>query len=366
MSMDKDPILQDLLTDSDTLSKQPFFHKKKNKNNVLQDPTQLQIIVVGHALGSAVLDSLMQFQNPFTKIALDGLKVIDENQSTAEIIPSLHRNLAGTTKTMILGPTSASCKTAFDALQFREKLFNVSLVQPSAGLDLDRTFFDLRIPHLNGLFVLGSQAHLSDIHNVPDDYKGYRYLRLGSLKTELSICEPEIRATELLGISLNALKNCEAPSQNQPSSTGFTAEDLCQMIYYAGRSENNEIVCLFDYEVESHSNKLMIKLLSTLIWYYMHGLNLRYPFSTAKESALQKFIIDPSIEGKKLTFLKDENEQKWWLESPFVGRNLTQAMPLIPCDYHDYMVAANDQMLTERLVGWFDLYEKSPELQEGL
>ncbi|NND32749.1 MAG: hypothetical protein HKN76_09175, partial [Saprospiraceae bacterium] len=167
-------------------------------------------------------------------------------------------------------------------------------------------------------------------------------------------------------ISLNALKNQEAPSQNLTSPTGFTAEDLCQMAYYAGRSEMNEILSIYDYVRETHDNTLTVNLLATVIWYFMHGLNLRTPMGLPVEADLQKFIIEHKIDGKKLTFLKDEREQKWWLSSPYFKANLTHSMPLISCDYYDYQLAANEQMLSDRLIGWFDLYEKSGESQDVL
>jgi hypothetical protein len=354
-------VMTDLLTENVTSDGQTFFDRNRMLQGQVKPSFDLQIFVVGATLSHSLLQCLTQFQNPFVRVDVKSFSMIHQDQPIAQIIPALQANLRNGIKTVLIGPNSTCCKTAFDALQFSEESFNVSLVQASAGIDLDKTFLDLRKPHLQNLLILGSQAHLSDQSFAGKVQVGYRNLRLGSLKPELGICEPEIRACDLFGLSLNALKYKDATIQSRVSATGFTAEDSCQMAYYAGRSECNQIFCMYDFDV-SHDDRIGTHLLATLLWYYMHGLNLRRSDTYPAETSLQQYTLEHSIENKVLTFYKDESEQKWWLKSPYPKKKLSKNMPLLAIDYHDYQLAANEQMLSERVLGWFQLLEQSAEL----
>ncbi|MBK8506949.1 MAG: hypothetical protein IPL46_35095 [Saprospiraceae bacterium] len=101
---------------------------------------------------------------------------------------------------------------------------------------------------MQGLFLLANQAHLSDpAYLLTSESEGLRSIRLGAVRNEPGCMEPEIRSSDLFGLSINALRHSEANIQSSVSTTGLTAEEACQLIYYAGRSDRNKVTAIFDF-----------------------------------------------------------------------------------------------------------------------
>ncbi|MCB0667718.1 MAG: hypothetical protein KDC80_17940 [Saprospiraceae bacterium] len=327
----------------------------------------VQLLVTDANLGKAIKNCLSDFQFPFERICLKSISVLNQGLSSFDIIPILKNNLEEQVHTIVIGSEVNTLKASFDALQFREKYFNSSIVLSSAGQGVDRVIFEVKRPWLQNLNLLGNQAHLSDHkYLIAGESEGLRSIRLGTIRSEPGCVEPEIRSSDLFGISLNALKHSDSPIQSSIASTGLTSEEACQLLYYAGRSDRNKITTIYDFLPSATRHPLGINLLSTLVWYYLHGLNYRSHSPSQKLELMKKFSIDDPVQGHHLTFYKDEKEQKWWLESPFKDRILTREMPLVACDYLDYRSAANDQLLSERVENWFHLYENSDLLDQSL
>ncbi|MCB0688338.1 MAG: hypothetical protein KDC53_17490 [Saprospiraceae bacterium] len=327
----------------------------------------VQLVVLEETLGKAITNCLAKFQFPFKKIQLKSISVLREGLNSFDIIPILKENLEQDIQTIVVGSRSTTFKASFDSLQFGEKFFNASIVQPSAGTGMDKIILDVKRPWLQGLFILANQAHLSDPKFLAQsESEGLRSIRLGTVRSEPGWIEPEIRCSELFGLSLNALKNSEAPIQTEISSTGLAADEACQLLYYAGRSERNRITVIHDFLPSTSKSPIGVNLLATFIWYFLHGLNFRSTHPQTKLTNMKKFSLDDTVQGHHLSFYKDESEQKWWLKSPFPERILSDRMPLIACDYNDYRMAANEQLLTERLNGWFHLYENTDLKNQGL
>lgn len=324
----------------------------------------VQLLVTNETLGKAITECLSNFQFPFEKIHLRSISTLNSGLSSFDIIPILKENLDKDIHTIVVGSLSNTLKASLDAFQFREKFFNASLVQSSAGLGIDLAIYEAKRPWLQNLNLLATQAHLTNQNYVVKGEKeGLRTIRLGAIRSEPGCAEPEIRSSDLFGLSLNALKHSEAPVQTAISSTGLTTEEACQLLYYAGRSDRNKITTIYDFVPATTKDVVGINLLSTLVWYYLHGLNYRSIHPMRKLELMKKFSVEDPVQGHHLTFYKDEREQKWWLESPFKDRILAKEMPLIACDYQDYRIAANDQLLTDRIGNWFHLYETSSLLE---
>jgi len=337
-----------------------------SKVPILQGQT-VHLLVLEEAMGQAITQCLSGFQFPFKRVKLKNISVLNKGITAYDIIPILQHNLDEHIQTVVIGSQSSCVKACFDSFQFREKYFNTALVQPSAGEEIDRIIFDVKRPWLQGLFLIGNQAHLSNQDYLLNaESEGLHAFRLGGVRSEPGSVEPEIRISDLFGMSLNVLKNTDAPIQSSVSATGLMTEEVCQLMYYAGRSDQNKITTIFDFSPATSKSDYGTKLLSTLVWYFLHGLNYRSTIKPQQLSGMKKFSIENPVQGHHLVFYKDEREQKWWLESPFKKRVLAKEMPLIACDYQDYRAAANEQLLTERLNIWFNLYESSQSQDDSL
>lgn len=316
------------------------------------------IYLTQESLADAFAIAFRKLHFPFLNVSLRGISALQNDTSPAQLIPQIQKNLGEGTISIVIGPGSKSFKIAFDALQFDDNAFNTTLVSPNLGA-LDRTLLEVRKPWLQAFFVVGTQAHLSDhVFMRNAESEGLKSTRLGVLRSDAGIVEPEIRSADLFGLSLNAIKHSDAPIQNTITSTGFAAEEACQYAYYSGRSEKNKICCFFDFRDDAFNHPHGVNLLATLSWYYLHGLNLRVRTYPPSLESMNRYTLEEKVQGRLLTFFKDEGEQKWWLECPASNKALAKSMPLISCAYTDYKEAANEQTLSDRLSHWFKLLDQ--------
>ncbi len=353
--MKADPVSIDLL--GSVKSDSCFFSPKKLGDLPSENRNSLQILVIQSDLGKSILNHLQTFQFDFEHVILKSFSSIKKGKTEADIIPILQSNVLQGIQTVVIGGEYAAMKACFDALQFSEKSFTSTLILPSLGRGIDKTFFDLRRPWLKNLFVLGHRAHLCNLNelgNKPDD--GFRSIRLGNLRPDVGVGEPEIRSSQLFGLSLEALKYCEAPIQKSKHAIGLTTEEACQLGYYAGRSEANLISCLFGFEKTSHKDRLSIDLFCTLIWYYIYGLDMRRTTRVSNVGEMKRYTLNHDVEGKKLTFYKDEKEQKWWIK---ISPGPSGKTVILPCDYADYTAAANEELLSDRIAYWSNSIENN-------
>lgn len=321
----------------------------------------VEIIFCGEQNWSAKLAShLLSMQLPFNKIKLGGLYHLDEKHGS-EIIPFISKNIHKTT--LIIGQGQKAIKNAFDAFQFLDKPFNVSLCQKEIGHgdSMDQVMLDLRTPWLQHLSVIGSQAQYTNPSFLGTNQQSYfSSYRLGEVRNNIGMCEPEIRMSDLLGIDLGVLKSSEVESATHISSVGFTVEELCQLAHYAGRSEQNKVFTIFN--CSRSMKEIAIDVIGTLSWYFLYGLDMSGVEYPPKVNNMITYVVEGSIYSETLVFYKDDLHQKWWLKSPYPKKKLAQQNPLIACDYQDYSTAVNEQMLTDRLEKALERHENSADV----
>ena len=177
--------------------------------------------------------------------------------------------------------------------------------------------------------------------------------RLGKAK-ELESIEPAFRNADLVSIDIGAVRQSEAPANNNASPNGFYGEEICAIARYAGISDKVSSFGIYEYNSKYDNNHQTASLIAQMIWYFIEGVNFRvkdYPFS-GKEN-YQKFTVlldddDP------LVFYKSNKTGRWWIEINILSDNKYKRHALIPCTYKDYKEATR-QIIPER---WFKAMQK--------
>ena len=339
-----------------------FLTPLKDFHSGIEDVNNsVEIIFCGsHEWARNVAITLLNLQLPFINTQLTELLFLDEAHSS-EIIPRISGN--GSKIAIIISQSLKGIKHAFDAFQFMEKPFSVSLCQKEIGHNesIDQTLLDLRAPWLQHLALIGSQAQFTNANFLDAHQKPFlSTYRLGVVRKNIGKVEPELRMSELVGLDLTVLKSSEVQSESHTSSVGFTMEELCQLAYYTGRSEQNQVFSIHNC---SESPSIILQdALATLIWYFVYGLDMRGMTYPPDLRNMVTYVVEGSIYSETLTFYKDDLNQKWWLKSPFPKKKLTKSNPLIACDYEDYSTAVNEQMLTERLEKALERHENSEDI----
>jgi formiminoglutamase len=169
--------------------------------------------------------------------------------------------------------------------------------------------------------------------------------RLGKAK-ELENIEPAFRNADIVSIDIGAIRQSEAPANNNASPNGFYGEEICAISRYAGISDKVTSFGIYEYNSKYDNNHQTANLIAQMIWYFIEGVNFRvkdYPFS-GKEN-YQKFTVlmendDPLI------FYKSNKTGRWWIEINILSDNKYKRHALIPCTFKDY-TEATKQIIPE-------------------
>ncbi|PQJ80540.1 formimidoylglutamase [Polaribacter porphyrae] len=177
--------------------------------------------------------------------------------------------------------------------------------------------------------------------------------RLGKAR-ELENIEPSFRNADIVSIDIGAIRQSEAPANNNASPNGFYGEEICAITRYAGISDKVSSFGIYEYNSKYDNNHQTANLIAQMIWYFIEGVNFRakdYPFS-GKEN-YEKYIVLME-DDDPIVFYKSNKTGRWWMEINILSDNKYKRHALIPCTYKDY-TEATKQNIPER---WYKAMKK--------
>ena len=95
--------------------------------------------------------------------------------------------------------------------------------------------------------------------------------RVGKVKENIEEMEPVIRNANMLSFDIAAIQNAHAPA-NRITPNGFTGEEACTLMQYAGLSNNISSIGLYGYIPKDDVHQLTAKQASHMLWYVMDGV----------------------------------------------------------------------------------------------
>lgn len=235
---------------------------------------------------------------------------------------------------------------AYDDL---EKMVNVVSLDSrldvgSEGRDLDHQSYVshlvLQEPHnLYNFTNIGYQTYF----NSPDeigliDKLFFEALRLGDAQANINNTEPLLREADLVSLDINAVRQSYNPGTFYTSPHGFSGNELCAMVRYAGMSDTVSQLGLFEYNPKYDQRGQSAHLCAHALWYFLEGVSLRFvdfPVGTRTNYEKYTVLID---EEDTLEFYKSPNSGRWWIEIP-KGEFKSDRFSLVPCSYEDYQEA---------------------------
>ena len=167
--------------------------------------------------------------------------------------------------------------------------------------------------------------------------------KLGQAK-DLEIVEPVFRDADIVSIDIGAVRQSDAPANNNVSPNGFYGEEICAISRYAGISSKVSSFSLFEI-TDFTDSKSGAMLLAQVLWYFIEGVNFRVSdddFTDQKNFTTYKVPIDDEV----LIFKKSNKTGRWWIELPFISNinNKLKSPTLLPCTYGEYLSATNQEI----------------------
>ena len=169
--------------------------------------------------------------------------------------------------------------------------------------------------------------------------------RLGLVKENIEEMEPVLRNSNFLSFDISAIANAYAPS-NKLSPNGFTGEEACSLVRFAGMSPNISSVGIYGYNPATDTEELTAKQISHMLWYLMDGRSRgrREADIDERESFNEYHMAFAEVET---TFLQSKKTGRWWMQLP--------DKRFIACSYKDYLLASSNE-IPER---WLRAQERS-------
>ncbi len=158
--------------------------------------------------------------------------------------------------------------------------------------------------------------------------------RVGNVRDNIDEMEPAIRNANLFSFDISAIQYANAPA-NRLTPNGFTGEDACKLMQFAGLSKSVNTVGIYGYYPKLDIENLTAKQISQMLWYYMDGL-----YKSKMEAELDEVdqfneysIVLSDIDS---VFLQSKRTGRWWMKA-HDGK-------YIPCSKTDYITASNNDI----------------------
>lgn len=158
--------------------------------------------------------------------------------------------------------------------------------------------------------------------------------RVGRVKENMEDMEPVIRNSHLFSFDIAAIQNSHAPA-NRTTPNGFTGEEACMLMQYAGMSTHVNTIGLYGYVPSFDVHELTAKQLSHMLWYLMDGIykGKHEPHIEERDHFNEYRMAFAEVETM---FLQSKKTGRWWMEVP--------GGKMIACSHYDYMVASSNDI----------------------
>lgn len=181
--------------------------------------------------------------------------------------------------------------------------------------------------------------------------------RLGIVKAQIEQSEPALRNADLLSFDISAIRAADAPGNGNAGANGFTGEEACRLMRYAGLSDKLSALGLFEYNPVLDKRGITAELIAQMLWYFLDGIANRIGDIPSKNSSdFARYTVRIEGHSEDVIFLRSKTTDRWWIDLSMgqVGREKYEKHHFIPCTKADYEMALQDE-IPDR---WWQFYQK--------
>jgi len=268
-----------------------------------------------------------------------------EADTRAALRMVLHEILVSGKRVILLGGGHDLTLQQYEAFKKEKKIINATVadmlidLEESEAVGPHSFLMDMLTGEPN--FIrhythLGFQSYHVNPHILETlDKLRFDFVRLGRLRQEMEEAEPVLRASQLFSLDMNAVRYSDAPANTGGSPNGLGGDDACQLMRYAGMSEEMKSTGMFGFDPARDKHGMTAQLMAQMIWYFVEGMALgrrEAPLKDRHEYA--EFHV--RFTSNDTTFLKSKRTGRWWMQLP--------DNRFVPCSYADYLYACKDKI----------------------
>ena len=180
--------------------------------------------------------------------------------------------------------------------------------------------------------------------------------RLGEFNADFRKAEPHLRNTDLMTIDMRSIRASEIGTEDYHLPNGFYADQICQIMKYAGVSDKLTSVGIYNYFTEENPGSLSA-LVAQMIWYMLDGYSQRKgDFPVGSKVHYTKFIVHLDDFKDEIVFYRSNKSERWWMEVTYPAQEGSKydRHHMVPCDKEDYERAMRNEMPDL----WWKTYQK--------
>ena len=251
---------------------------------------------------------------------------------------------------IVLGGSQDLTQAQFSALAKHNHKINMTVIDERVDMleqgDISKTYLREMITRqgdkLFNLCHIGAQAHFvakSMLDTI--DRLNFDLLRLGAVRENIQVVEPELRDTDLLSVDVAAIRKSDAPGFPEMSPNGLFGEEICRIMRYAGISDRLTSMGIYEFNPEYDAANQSSQLVAQMIWYFIDGYYSRKSDRPLADSeSYLKYTIPVADYDKDMVFIKSKKSDRWWMELVYYIEGEAKS-ELISCTYQDYELAMN-------------------------
>jgi arginase family enzyme len=246
-------------------------------------------------------------------------------------------------KVLVIGGSHDNTLPMYQAFADRQQIIEATVID--ALIDLDK--YNLKqsrrfllevltgspnyIRHFN---LVGFQSYFTypDLLETIDKLR-FDCFRVGRVQEKMDEVEPAIRSSHLLSVDMNAVAHAYAPA-NALSPNGFTGQDMCKLMQYAGMSDTTSVAGIFNFAGNDPHNLTAMQV-AQMIWYFMDGMQKQKHEAHLEDRSGYNEYHTLCAEVDTL-FLQSKNTSRWWMQMPDKS--------FIACSFADYYAASHNDL----------------------
>lgn len=253
---------------------------------------------------------------------------------------------------IIIGGTQDLTYANYLAFEHYKSNINLITVDSVIDIDLNESIFNAK-SYLSKILInnkkifkyvnLAHQLYLNDQRVLKHlNSLSFDSLRLGLIRSDISIVEPVLRDADILSFDICAVKQSDAPANQYASPNGLHAEEACQIAKYSGLSDSISSFGIYDLNPVYENNNQTVNLAAQIIWHFIEGYSVRKienPLSDSKD--FKVFIVSHKDMEFEITFYKSLITNRWWMAIPKAN---SSDHVIIACSHEDYQQACNHEI----------------------
>lgn len=157
--------------------------------------------------------------------------------------------------------------------------------------------------------------------------------RVGKVQEKMDEVEPAIRSSHLVSFDISAIAHAFAPATTL-SPNGFTGQEACKLMQYAGMSGTNRVAGIFGFMAKDPMGLTAMQV-AHMIWYFIDGMQ-RHKHEVPLEDRTGYNEYHLMCAEVETLFLQSRNTGRWWMQLP--------DKTFIACTYADYLVASHNDL----------------------